>query len=57
VVLLGRTVSLNVARWFVPEAREGESGDFLQVWATLRGVIPYFLGWLCKYGVFKCGVS
>jgi hypothetical protein len=44
VVLLGRTVSLIVTRWFVPEARERESGDFLQFRATLSGVIPYFLG-------------
>jgi hypothetical protein len=47
VVLLDRTMSLIVTRWFVPEARERESGDFLQVWAALRGLIPYFLGWLC----------
>jgi hypothetical protein len=60
VVLLGRTVLLIVARWFVPEARERErereSGDFLQVRAALRGVIPYFLGWLC--GMFtRCFLS
>jgi hypothetical protein len=61
VVLLGRTVLLIVAQWFVPEARERdrkrESGDFLQVRAALRGVIPYFLGWLCMCGVFTSGVS
>jgi hypothetical protein len=44
VVLLGRTVSLIVAQWFVPEAQERGSGDFLQVRVALRGVIPYFLG-------------
>jgi hypothetical protein len=59
MVLLGRTVLLIVARWFVPEAREKEreSGDFLQVRAALRGVIPYFLGWLCMCGVFTSGIS
>jgi hypothetical protein len=57
VVLLGRTVSLIVARWFVPEARERESGDFLQVRTALRGVSLYFLGWLCMCGVFTSGVS
>jgi hypothetical protein len=56
-VLFGRTVSLIVAPWFVPEARESKSGDFLQVWAALRDVIPYFLGWLCMCAVFTCGVS
>jgi hypothetical protein len=46
VVLLGRTVLLIVARWFVLEARESkrETNDFLQVRAALRGAIPYFLG-------------
>jgi hypothetical protein len=49
-VLLGRTVLLIVAQWFVLGAgerereRERERGDFLQVRAALRGVIPYFLG-------------
>jgi hypothetical protein len=57
VVLLGRTVSLTVVRWFMPEARERESNNFLQVRAALRGVIPYFLGWLCMCGVFTSGVS
>jgi hypothetical protein len=53
VVLLGRTVLLIVARWFVLGARESkrETGDFLQVRAALRGVTPYFLVWL-----FMCGV-
>jgi hypothetical protein len=61
VVLLGRTVFLIVARWFVPGAREKERerererSDFLQVRATLRGIIPYFLGWLCMRGVFTSG--
>jgi hypothetical protein len=33
--------------------KERETGDFLQVWAVLRGVIPYFLGWLCMRGVLQ----
>jgi hypothetical protein len=55
VVLLGRTVLLIVARWFVLEARESkrETNDFLQVQAALRGAIPYFLGWLCMCGVLQ----
>jgi hypothetical protein len=57
VVLLGRTVSLIVARWFMPEARERGPGDFLQVRAAFRGIIPYFLGWPCMCGVFTSGVS
>jgi hypothetical protein len=57
VVLLGRTVSLTISRWFVSEAQERESNDFLQVRAALRGIIPYFLGWLCMCGVFTSGVS
>jgi hypothetical protein len=62
VVLLGRTVLPIVARWFAPKAerekeRERELGDFLQVWTALRGVIPYFLGWLCMRDVFTSGVS
>jgi hypothetical protein len=57
MVLLGRTVLLIIARWFVPEARERESDDFLQVRASLRRIIPYFLGWLCMCGVFTSGVS
>jgi hypothetical protein len=50
-VLLGRTVLLIVAQWFVPRARERD--DFPQVRAVLRGVIPYFLGWVCMYGVLQ----
>jgi hypothetical protein len=42
VVLLGRTVLLTVTQWFVRDARE-MTDDFLQVRATWRGVIPYFL--------------
>jgi hypothetical protein len=42
VVLLGRTMLLTVTQWFVRDARE-TTGDFLQVWAAWRGVIPYFL--------------
>jgi hypothetical protein len=55
-VLLGRTVLLIVAQWFVQvhkKVRERERGDFLQVRATLRGVIRYFLGWLCMCGVLQ----
>jgi hypothetical protein len=33
--------------------RKREMGDFLQVRATLRGVIPYFLGWLYIRGVLQ----
>jgi hypothetical protein len=25
----------------------------LQVWVALKGVIPYFLGWLCMRGVLQ----
>jgi hypothetical protein len=57
VVLLGKMVLLIVARWFMQEERERESGDFLQVRVALRGIIPYFLGWLCMCGVFTSGVS
>jgi hypothetical protein len=55
VVLLGRTVLLIVAQWFVLRARESkrETCDFMQVRAALRGVIPYFLGWLCMCGVLQ----
>jgi hypothetical protein len=45
VVLLGRTVLLTVTQWFVREARE-MTGDFLQVRAALRCIIPYFLVWI-----------
>jgi hypothetical protein len=36
-------------------ARESkrETYDFLQVHAALRGVITYFLGWLCMCGVLQ----
>jgi hypothetical protein len=44
-VLLGRTVLLNVAQWFVLGAREAVD-NFLQVRAAWRGVIPYFLVWI-----------
>jgi hypothetical protein len=33
--------------------RERETGDFLVVRAALRGVIPYFLGWICMCGVLQ----
>jgi hypothetical protein len=55
-VLLGRTVLLTVARWFVLGARERERDAFLQIRAALRGVIPYFLGWVCMWCVTS-GVS
>jgi hypothetical protein len=57
VVLLGRTVLLIVARWFVTEARDRESRAIFTGSTALRGVIPYFLGWLCTQGVFTSGVS
>jgi hypothetical protein len=41
-VLLGRTVLLTVAQWFVRDARE-KADNFLQVRAALRCVTPYFL--------------
>jgi hypothetical protein len=44
-VLLGRTVLLTVTQRFVRDARE-TTGNFLQVWAAWRGVIPYFLVWI-----------
>jgi hypothetical protein len=48
VVLLGRTVSWIVTRWFtLGHERERESSEFQQVRAALRSVIPYFLEWLC----------
>ena len=45
VVLLDRTVLLTVAQWFVRDARE-KVGNFLQVWAALRCITPYFLVWI-----------
>jgi hypothetical protein len=50
-VFLGRSVLLIVAQWSVLGSQERETGGFLQVRAALRGVIPYFLGW-----VYMCGV-
>jgi hypothetical protein len=49
VVLLGRMMSLIVTRWFVlwherERERERETSIFQQVRASLRSVIPYFLG-------------
>jgi hypothetical protein len=49
-VLLGRTVLSNVAQWFVQDARE-MTGNFLQVRAAWRGVIPYFLVWIFMWWV------
>jgi hypothetical protein len=42
VVLLGRTMLLTITQWFVGVAQE-MTGNFLQVRAAWRGVIPYFL--------------
>jgi hypothetical protein len=55
-VLLGGTVLLIVAQWFVLGARERETGDFLQVRAAWRGIISYVLGWICMWCVTS-GVS
>jgi hypothetical protein len=49
-VLLGRTVLLIVARWFVQDARE-TIDNFLQVRAAWRGVTPYFLVWIFMWWV------
>jgi hypothetical protein len=38
------------------DAREREIDDFLQVWGAWRGIIPYFLGWICMWCVTS-GVS
>jgi hypothetical protein len=45
MVLLGRTVSLILTRWFTLW-HERETSGFQLVRAALRSVIPYFLGWL-----------
>jgi hypothetical protein len=45
VVLLGRTMLRIVTRWFML-GNERERSGFQQVWAALKSVIPYFLGWL-----------
>jgi hypothetical protein len=49
-VLLGRTMLLIVARWFVLGTRE-TIDNFLQVRASWRGVIPYFLVWIFMWWV------
>jgi hypothetical protein len=49
-VLLGTTVLLIVARWFVLGARE-TIDNFLQVRAAWRDVIPYFLVWIFMWQV------
>jgi hypothetical protein len=51
-VLLGRTVLLTVARWFVLGAREAVD-NFLQVRPAWRGVIPYFLVWIFYVVCYK----
>jgi hypothetical protein len=52
VVLLGRTVLLTVTQCFVRDARE-TTGNFLQVRAAWRGVIPYFLVWIFMWYVTR----
>jgi hypothetical protein len=32
---------------------ERETSGFQQVWAALRSVIPYFLGWLCIWVILQ----
>jgi hypothetical protein len=49
---LGRTVLLTVTQWFVRDARK-TVGNFLQVRAALRCVIPYFLVWIFMWWVTK----
>jgi hypothetical protein len=51
-VLLGRTVSWIITRWFML-GHERETSGFQQVWAALRSVIPYFLGWLCIWVILQ----
>jgi hypothetical protein len=43
---------LIVAQWFVRDARETVD-SFLQVWAALRGVTPYFLVWIFMWQVTR----
>jgi hypothetical protein len=54
-VLLGRTVLLTVAQWFMRDARETVD-DFLHVRATLRCVMPYFMVWIFMWWVTR-GIS
>ena len=49
-MFLGRTVLLTVTQWFVRDARE-TTGNFLQVQAAWRGVIPYFLVWIFMWWI------
>jgi hypothetical protein len=45
-----RTVLPTVAQWFVSDAQE-TIDNLVQVWATLRCVIPYVLVWIfCVVG-------
>jgi hypothetical protein len=54
MVLLDRMVSWIVTRWFaLGREKERESSEFQQVRAALRGIIPYFLGWLCMWVVLQ----
>jgi hypothetical protein len=46
MMLLGRTTSLIVTRWYV-RRHVGIARRFIQVWAALKCVTPYFLLWLC----------
>jgi hypothetical protein len=45
MMLLGRTTSLIVTRWFV-QRHVSITRRVVQVWATLNCVLPYFLLWL-----------
>lgn len=51
-VLLGRTMLLTVTQWFVQDAPETVD-SFLQVWAALRCVTPYFLVWIFMWWVTR----
>jgi hypothetical protein len=51
-VLFGRTVLLTVTQWFMRDTRETVD-NFLQVWAALRCVTPYFLVWIFMWWVTR----
>jgi hypothetical protein len=51
-VLLGRTMLLTVARWFVLGARE-TMDNFIQVRAAWRGGTPYFLVWIFMWWDYR----
>jgi hypothetical protein len=46
MMLLGRTTSLIVTRWYV-RRHVSIARRFIQVWAALKCVTPYFMLWLC----------